>query len=87
MTVCSQKTAARILEFIKPSLQLPGPVWMANRIERPFERAVEAYAAHIKNYGLEKMRFAGRSGAGSMEASSSFKPTTTAVEGDMCPAA
>eukprot|EP00972_Heterocapsa_arctica_P116228 16452062-Heterocapsa_arctica.AAC.1 len=33
------------------------------------------------------MRFAGRSGSGSMEASSSYKPITTAVEGDMCPSA
>eukprot|EP00972_Heterocapsa_arctica_P031493 4638921-Heterocapsa_arctica.AAC.1 len=55
MTVCSLRTAARILEFIKPSLQLPGQIWMANRIERPLGRAVEAYAAHIKNYGLENM--------------------------------
>eukprot|EP00972_Heterocapsa_arctica_P073213 10813400-Heterocapsa_arctica.AAC.1 len=60
---------------------------MANRIERPLERAIAAYAAHIKDFGLEKMRFAGRSDVGSMAESSSYKPTTTAVEGDMCPSA
>eukprot|EP00972_Heterocapsa_arctica_P028224 4151643-Heterocapsa_arctica.AAC.1 len=67
MTVCLQRSAARVRVFVRAAVQLPSLVWMAKRVELPLERAVGDYAAHIKNFGLDGMRFAGSSQSGNMD--------------------
>eukprot|EP00972_Heterocapsa_arctica_P087655 12925305-Heterocapsa_arctica.AAC.1 len=82
MKVRMLMTAGRILDFINPSLLDPGQAWMANQLEHPFIRAVDAYAAHIKSNGLEDLKYDSRSGEGTTEASTLFLPVVNAVDGD-----